>query len=493
MSGQRSHKTSAAQGWVAMKELLDREMPVSDSPRRRSFWFWLASAVTPLSIIFIASGLYLNGKEVAPSLNADLPLSPISGVKSEHTIPHNENPSIEPISASHQKSSTQNPTLGTENNTESDLNFKSVGTNSSSIKGSQNITKHSGSNSGSSSTSNSIQKGKAKNSDSTVTPPKEQVKSQSSEPIALLDNNEEDVSLTYGRNNSAGSSEMNESISEFNHEGINGNSSFLINLHQIDPLALNEISYLQGFEELEISPIPLIESTKVNEVAKKRFFASPFLFGSGAFGTGQGLGYQAGLGVTLSITPWLRGIVHTGYQSFNPQTTVFRDEKDFVGIPNAIVEETYYDGQIGNIINGKNLNSSTPVDNLFPYLNRVEQWQTRAGLQADLGKLFSLEGGYGYGFNTKIRTDIPILEDFAAIPVVSEQYYDLNSYSVVRENMHSVYLGMGFRPLRFLELYGRLDYVFGAYLNLDSGTNVSDRKDNLSGVQLGIRIFPLAK
>lgn len=488
MSGQRSHKTSAEQGWLAMKDILDREMPIAESKRRRNFWFWLTSAVAPVTILLVAGGLYVNNK--VPASDTIQATSILSGESQSQSIPVVEQTGNE-TSTSSQITPIQNSTVDQEKATQSSLNTISQITPSSATPNSQIKNSNSNINSGNSSTSDSLRKGKVKSSNNNQSPKKTQAQSPISEPIASLENSAQESFHVYVENEVIGSIDQSLSSAGNYQDAAPDNSSVELDIKQIDALSMSGIHYTPGHEELIISPNPSVEATKVNDVSNNKFFASPYIFGSGVVGVGQGLGYQAGLGIALSVTPWLRGVVQGGYQSVHPQTTVFRDLKDYIGTSNDILEEAYYDGQIGNIINGSNLNSNTPVDNLYPYLNKVEQWQAKAGLQADLGKWFSVEGGYGFGFNTKIRTEIPILHDVAALPISAERSYELNSYHIVRENMHSIYAGVGFRPAKCIEFFGRYEHVFKNYLNLDASTRVSERRDNLSGIQLGVRIYPL--
>lgn len=506
MSDQRSYKTSPAQGWASMKDILDREMPVVENNRKRGWWFWLPILTASLFVVTTAGTMYLKSSGSSFFKSNDVNTSSTPPALSNPSHNANQNPAAtfdEAEIKSNEQIEISNTATSTSSGTSSNATAIS-NTNTSEVKVNSIIEKSAkkeftpgNPSKAESKQSISSKKSKENKALDPLAPAMRKLKSKR-EPMAMIDPIKADnvIDGTSTLENTANQiGEISNNQEAGTGEAVVASDLLFENNSTVDPLLLQtnfDIDYEGGLDDADMLALPLAQSTVVGPVRKNKFRVSPYAFGNGLLATSQGAGLQAGLGTSLSITPWLNGVMQLGYQSMNPQAAVFEDKMDFSYENNTIVESLDPDG-FNNIIVGDNLNSSTSINNLFPLLSRVEQWQAKVGLQANIGKRFSIESGYGYGFQTQVRTDYPIYPDLASSPSQDiKATNDLNSYNVVRENMHLVYAGIGFRAFRFVEVFGRFDYAFNNYLKLEPALNNSDRRDNLSGLQLGIRIYPLA-
>lgn len=229
--------------------------------------------------------------------------------------------------------------------------------------------------------------------------------------------------------------------------------------------------------------------------ARPTNFIDPTLVVSALSGQHGGLGGFAGAGMAMNVSRKISITTTFGHRSFNLDGSVFgfaKTQEAYAGPSPILNIDPTYEG-IPIYLDGFEVNSSASYASIIPFVESVRQWQVSSGVKWNFSKRFFAEGGFHFGFKTRVLSQYPIITpDGSSNPTRARigNYFD--RYNIVRSSMTSVYGGAGYKLGRHLDLFANWTYSFESYLLNDTTGSTVDhtgggRTDYIRGLNLGLR------
>ncbi len=170
--------------------------------------------------------------------------------------------------------------------------------------------------------------------------------------------------------------------------------------------------------------------------------------------------------------------------SFLPKT----NSSDLNAETNAVLRNDTLYPEFNTYIPSEALNAQAEGNAIIPFIQSITHWQIGTSLRYSISKHFFVEGGMAFGFATKAKSEYPIVSanvgaNLDGTPNIRKSFGN----NIIRAASKSLRGGIGYNLDHHLSLYAGYTHNIHPYLLSSKGKSVSERKDYIRGLNVGVK------